>query len=136
MRAFESQTKPIAKLRSVIKVMGILRSTPNVVEKKKKDLEDPKEIYLRIRDLPSSDMKKQKDFKNMEIRGAKKCLEIIANFMQSILITPNFENSLHKTFYDYVNKKFGFDNSVYKYYENYLYSFKINIPKDYRIEQF
>ena len=46
--------------------------------------------------------------------------------MQGMLKNQIFDAKPQKLFYDYVNKKFGFDNSVPKYYENYLYSIKMN----------
>ena len=70
----------------------------------------------------------------MELRGPKKCLEIISAFIQHLMTSTDSEKDAYRLFYDFVNKKFGFDSSVIKYYENYLYSFKLNLSKDSRID--
>lgn len=102
----------------------------------KPDPNNPLEIYKRVKELPMEEIKEQKDGKAMEIRGSKKCLEIIAQFVQHLISLSEYDGHTHKLFYDYLNKKHGFDTSVTKYYENYLCSFKANFLKDHRIELF
>ncbi|CAI2362056.1 unnamed protein product [Moneuplotes crassus] len=133
-KAFSNAEKHLAKLRSAIKMMSIVKQNPKTINKPKIDPEDPRQIYNKIKVMKEEQMKGKKDFKSMEVRGSKKCLEIIANFIQGVAENTEFEVSVPKLFYEFVNKKFGYDNSVPKYYENYLYSLKLNQRKDHRLE--
>lgn len=83
-KAFNNVEKPWTKLKAIVKVLGLMRSKPRVVNWPKHDPDDLKEIYLKIKGIEEKYMKGKKDFNGMETRGPKKWLEIIGNFMQGM----------------------------------------------------
>ena len=61
---------------------------------------------------------------------------ILAQFIQSMLNSNEFSKSVPKLFFDFIEKKFGYNDFISKYYESYLFSIKQHKDKDSRLNLF
>ena len=74
--------------------------------------------------------------KCLAIVGMSNACLFIGQFVQQMLDSSDFSKPVPKLFFEFIEKKFGFNDFISKYYESYLVSIKQHKAKDSRLDLF